>query len=291
MDEQFIDASIHPNAPTQASPDETSRRHYTGPRTMAGKSRSSMNRLSHGCCSEKNVLPHEDPAEFAFTINAWFDHYQPGDDDIAHFIVDETAHAHWLYKRASKRLQDIECRLPGDAYLWTADHVQLFALFTRYKTTYERSFRSWFKDLEAHYNRLHRREQLDQIAFARLAAVDRKWLNKKEEETAKELKVRQVVEVEIVDGQCKTSYHPTNEEVKQQAAAQSDTPLFVSRWLLFPSGVPAEYDWSNPTAIQKTTSTNAVQKMSWNRWLELTEYEKSTGTGHAGPLTSGLREN
>jgi hypothetical protein len=39
----------------------------TGPRTPAGKSRSSMNALKHGLFSARIVLPHEDSAEFLKT--------------------------------------------------------------------------------------------------------------------------------------------------------------------------------------------------------------------------------
>jgi hypothetical protein len=36
-----------------------------------------MNRLVHGCRSQKLVLRHEDPAEFEATIRGWFEHYAP----------------------------------------------------------------------------------------------------------------------------------------------------------------------------------------------------------------------
>jgi hypothetical protein len=268
----------------------------TGPKTPAGKARSSMNRLTHGCRSQKTVLPDEDPAEFEFTIQAWFDHYGPAqggevagvlqDDELAGMLVYETALAHWHLKRNRTRLEEIECRLPGDAWQWTPNHIQLFTTFSRYKTAAERTFARRFKEVEAYYTRLHRREHLDQLAFAKLAAIDLKWLNKQEQATAKKLKFEQVVEVEILEGRCQTSYYPTNQEMLEWAAKRPEKPLYMSRFIVFPDGVPSEYAWTNATPTQTTGTLHAVQKMSWERWLEVIEHEKSLGTGHIGPCRS-----
>jgi hypothetical protein len=270
---------------------EKSLNRSTGPKTPTGKARSSMNRLTHGCRSEKTVLPDEDPAEFEFTIQAWFDHYQPAEDDeLAGMLVYETALAHWHFKRNRKRLEEMEYRLPGDAWHWTSTHIHLFATFSRYKTAAERTFARRFKEVEAYYIRLHRREHLNQLAFAKLAAIDLKWLNQQEQATAKKLKFEQVVEVEILEGRCKTSCYPTNEEILEWSAKRPDTPLYMSRFLVFPDGVPSEYAWTNATPTPTTGTLHAVQKMSWERWLEVIEHEKSLGTGHIGPCKSIFRD-
>src|SRR5690348_2042176 len=95
---EFIPVEAIPN--TEPPSPETPRRRSTGPKTPHGKARSSMNRLTHGCRSEKTVLPDEDPTEFEFTVQAWFDHYQPSEDDeLAGMLVYETALAHWHCKR------------------------------------------------------------------------------------------------------------------------------------------------------------------------------------------------
>ncbi len=86
------------NSPPNRSP---------GPRTPAGKATSSQNAIKHGCCSQKTILRDEDPAEFEFVVQGWFDHYRP---------EDQLARAHWFLKRASKRLEEIEYELPSNAY-------------------------------------------------------------------------------------------------------------------------------------------------------------------------------
>ncbi|MBV8475176.1 MAG: hypothetical protein JOZ36_00800, partial [Acidobacteria bacterium] len=160
----------------------------TGPKSPEGKARSSKNRLTHGCRSKETVLADEDPAEFEFTVQAWFDHYQPAEDDeVAGLLVYDTALAHWHFKRNRKRLEEIESRLPGYAWNWTPEHINLFSTFSRYKTSAERAFSRCFKEVEAYYTRLHRREHLNQLAFAKLAAIDVKWLNQQEQKTAKKL--------------------------------------------------------------------------------------------------------
>ena len=262
----------------------------TGPKSPAGKARSSMNRLTHGCRSKLTVLPDEDPAEFEFTVQAWFDHYQPDEDDeVAGLLVYDTALAHWHFKRNSKRLEEIESRLPGDAWQWTPEHIHLFSTFSRYKTSAERAFSRCFKEVEAYYTRLHRREHLNQLAFAKLAAIDVKWLNQQEQKTAKKLKYEQIVEVQIVDGRCQTSCYPTNQEIVDWAAKQPAKPIVMSRYILFLDGVPSEYAWSNPTPNRESGSLHAVQTMTWEHWLKVIEHEKSQATGHIGPCRSIFR--
>jgi len=157
----------------------------TGPRTPAGKARSSLNRLTHGCRSEQILLKTEDPEEFEFTMQAWFDHYQPGDDELAGLLVHETAIAHWFLKRNRRRLAQVEVHLPGNAWNWTDEHLKLYTNFSRYTTAAERAFRRCLKDVELYFARQHRREQLDALAAAKLAAIDSEWLAKKQKEAAR----------------------------------------------------------------------------------------------------------
>ena len=49
----------------------------TGPRTPAGKLRSSLNALTHGLTGRTVVLPSEDPAAHQSHAQAFFDEYQP----------------------------------------------------------------------------------------------------------------------------------------------------------------------------------------------------------------------
>jgi hypothetical protein len=49
----------------------------TGPRTAAGKQRSSQNALTHGLTSRSPVLPSEDPAAYHLHCRQFLDEYQP----------------------------------------------------------------------------------------------------------------------------------------------------------------------------------------------------------------------
>ncbi len=57
---------------------EVPRNRGGGPSTPEGKARSSMNRLTHGCRSEKTVLPEEKGEEFDALLQDWLAHYHPG---------------------------------------------------------------------------------------------------------------------------------------------------------------------------------------------------------------------
>jgi hypothetical protein len=145
--------SLPAEQPTSQDPRiENPRPRSTGPRSVEGKANSSMNRLVHGCRSQKLVLRHEDPAEFEATIRGWFEHYAP-EDEVAVALVEELAKAHWFLKRAQKRLAEVEWELPMNAYHWTETHQKLLHNFTRYKVSAERTFQRYWKDLEAHLRR------------------------------------------------------------------------------------------------------------------------------------------
>jgi hypothetical protein len=62
----------------------------------------------------------------------------------------------------------------------------------------------------------------------------------------------------------------------------------MSRVLVFPDGVPSEYAWTNTTPTHTTGSLHAVQKMSWERWFQVIEHEKSLATGHIGPVEASF---
>src|SRR6202162_5370343 len=51
--------------------------HSTGPRTVAGKQRSSLNALRHGLTARTAVLPSEDPAAYEQHCRQFRDEYQP----------------------------------------------------------------------------------------------------------------------------------------------------------------------------------------------------------------------
>jgi hypothetical protein len=256
----------------------------TGPRTPAGKAKSSQNSLKHGCRSPKTVLPHEDPAEFEATVQGWLTHYQP-DTQPAITLVENLARAHWALKRNEKRLEDIEWELPANAYDWTDEHHKLYSTTNRYKTTAERSFIRYFKEVEAHYHRIHRDDQARQLAFAKLASIEFKRLDKADAAALEQIRVEQVVEIEVEDGECITTCYPSNEELIEAVAERPAPPLYIARLMLFPNGfVPAEYAWAQPVQIQEGEAPRKTQRMLWQHWLDLIEREDSTDTGHISPV-------
>lgn len=255
----------------------------TGPRTPDGKAKSSQNSLKHGCRSEKTVLPDEDPAEFEATVQAWFDHYRP-DTQPAVSLVEQLALAHWKLKRNTKRLEEIEYQLPGNAHLWTEEHQKRYATFTRYHTTAERSFLRYYKEVEAHYHRILRDDQARELAFAKLASVEFKRLDESDAAALDQLRFTQAVEVGIADGIARTYGYPSNQEVLDAAASQPTPPVYLSRSILFPDGVPPEYAWAKPAPTRPGQVPKVVQRILWPQWIELIARERSTGTGHAGPL-------
>lgn len=259
--------------------------HATGPRTPAGKAVSSMNRLTHGLRSEKTVLRDEDPAEFEATVQSWLDHYQPRNQKEDE-LVRQLSLAQWKLKRANKRLEEIEWNLPGNAWTWTVEHQHLFATFTRYQTTAERSFNRWFRETEAHRGRQFREDEIREKARIAAAAVDLQWLSETEIKTNKALVVKQIVEIDIDEGECITACFPENEEIVEAYEKRSCPPILVKRILMFLKGVPPEYAWANPKWVQGSAQPQAVQNMLWSRWLNIIDREEALEDGHVGPLYS-----
>ncbi len=274
-----IDPDTFDPASIDAEPQRTG---PTGPRTPAGKAVSSLNRLDHGCCSKIAILPDEDPAEFEFIRNSWFERYPP-DEDFA-WLIDETVLAYWHYKRASKRLYEIECELPRNANRWTDENHKRFSNFSRYKTTDERRLTRFYKELEAYDNKVLRRNDAKDRLWVAVAKINAEWIRRKEEKMLDEMKIGQLVQVDIVDGKCVTNYYPTNKQLIEKASLLPKLPVLVTRWIQFTKEIPPEYAWTNPLEIQKDFGGEAVQRMAYDRWLQKIEEEKATGTGHIGPF-------
>lgn len=259
--------------------------HSTGPRSPEGKSASSMNRLTHGCRSEKTVLPFEDPAEFEFTIQSWNTSYDPQDPTAA-TLVYETAKAHWFFQRNQKRLDQIETRLPSDAWLWTEENIKLFNNFLRYRTTAERGFYRAFNNLEAHYKRQADRAAQAEKARAQMARIELEWVKKKEDFCAEPLLVTQCIEIVRANGETLTNPIPPNETILASVAKLKNPPEFVNRLLMFQNGVPPEYEWTCPNPLQRAQPTLGVQRLTYKSWLALIDQEQAAG--HILPRETSL---
>jgi hypothetical protein len=70
----------------------------TGPRTAAGKQRSSLNALRHGLTAASPVLPSEDPAAYQRHCRQFLDEYQPATPTESH-LTQELADAAWRLNR------------------------------------------------------------------------------------------------------------------------------------------------------------------------------------------------
>jgi hypothetical protein len=72
--------------------------HSTGPRTEAGKQRSSLNALSHGLTAASAVLPSEDPAAYETHRRRFLEEYQPATPTETQ-LVQELIDTSWRLNR------------------------------------------------------------------------------------------------------------------------------------------------------------------------------------------------
>ena len=72
--------------------------HSTGPRTDAGKQRSSQNAIRHGLTAATVVLPSEDPAQYEAQRAQFFDEYQPATPTETQ-LVQELVDTSWRLNR------------------------------------------------------------------------------------------------------------------------------------------------------------------------------------------------
>jgi hypothetical protein len=83
--------------------------HSTGPRTGAGKQRSSLNALRHGLTAQTAVLPTEDPIAYQQHCRQFVDEHQPATATETH-LVQELADTSWRLKRIPLLEADILSR-------------------------------------------------------------------------------------------------------------------------------------------------------------------------------------
>jgi hypothetical protein len=83
---------------TNPIPNPKSPNRSTGPRTAAGKQRSSINALRHGLTAACAVLPSEDQAAYDAHRRGFFDEYQPATPNETQLVM-EIADTAWRLKR------------------------------------------------------------------------------------------------------------------------------------------------------------------------------------------------
>lgn len=93
--------ALAPNPRTRANRAAVNRTNAllsTGPRTAAGKQRSSRNAVTHGLTAASPILPSEDPAAYQVHCRQFFDEYQPATPTESQ-LTQELADTAWRLNR------------------------------------------------------------------------------------------------------------------------------------------------------------------------------------------------
>ncbi len=295
----------------------------TGPKTPEGKSTSSQNAITHGCCSHKLILPDEDEQEWLDLKQGWFDDYDPH-THAARALVYDAAVSHWLLLRARRRYYEAEWSLYSeqpDAMQWSDPQHQKIERFTRYRTTAERSFTRALNNVERlRKNRLqeaHRDAQHEwkaaEIESRRISALtaNPQTASRKQDTRATEsdapkataeeifpahnpakkqrkiVTLEQWVEVSVEDGRTVTTLFPSNEQLIEEGKKMNPRPDLVYRRVEFIGSIPPEYRWTAHHPEQFEAGGAGVQRMTVDTWLDVVEREKNSGSGHIGPTGVG----
>ena len=100
----------HPASPKKAAAARANGAKSRGPLSAAGKARSAMNAIRHGCYANAILLVNEDPAEWEALLRSFNDQFHPiGPVELG--LVEEIAAAHWRIRRywfAESATLDIE---------------------------------------------------------------------------------------------------------------------------------------------------------------------------------------
>ncbi len=126
---------------TRAEINRENSQYSTGPRTQAGKAKSSMNHFTHGFCGAFSLLPTESKHDFDHLLAALRQDHQPANttEDI---LVERMAQHHWLSQRAIH----LQTTLLSDNGL-SEQNERTFSLYLRYQTANERAFSKCLHDL------------------------------------------------------------------------------------------------------------------------------------------------
>jgi hypothetical protein len=166
--------------PAQTLANRTNAEHSTGPKTEAGKERSSRNSFKHGLTSSKIVLPGEDPAEYDAFRAGILEQYQPA-NAIEQILVEELAAAGWRLNRSRAVETEILKKLMGDA----ADSaVGLATVFVEKPKEFQRLLRYLTSIERAYFRVLDKLTKLqkERRAEEQAAALEKAWLAQAEME-------------------------------------------------------------------------------------------------------------
>jgi len=167
-------------SPAQITANQANAQHCTGPKTEAGKERSSQNSLQHGLFSARVVLPYENQSEYDALLAGLTDHYQPvGVEEIT--MVREVADNCWKMQRA-RRVENaiIESHATSDAayaeWIMSDDYLR----YERIMRMVDRLQNAWYRStnridkLQSARKREELRIARERAAEARTKAADAK---------------------------------------------------------------------------------------------------------------------
>jgi hypothetical protein len=136
---------MHFSAAASAQPGRS-----TGPRTPEGKQISSKNATKHGCCSQRLLLPDEDPEEWETLKAGWLQEYDTSSPVFLSLAL-QAAEKQWLLLRAQNRFDETQQFLYNEqpeCRIWNEEQCKLHEKFQRYLTTAERAFDRAFQNVE-----------------------------------------------------------------------------------------------------------------------------------------------
>jgi hypothetical protein len=125
-------------------------KHSTGPRTEAGKQRSSQNALRHGLTCQSAVLPTEDPSAYEQHCRQFRDEYQPANATETQ-LVQELADTSWRLNRIPLLEVDVLSRTqsPAPSPESPAPAVAALATLGLYGTRLSRQYQTALDKLRA----------------------------------------------------------------------------------------------------------------------------------------------
>jgi hypothetical protein len=150
--------------------------HSTGPRTDAGKQRSSQNALRHGLTARSAVIPSEDPAAYQRHCRQFMDEYQPATPTETQ-LVQQLADTSWRINRIPLLEADVLERAqspapsPEPPAFDIVDAHRLIANLTLNSTRLSRQFQKsldQLRDIQLERRTHERRELKDAAAILEL---------------------------------------------------------------------------------------------------------------------------
>src|SRR5579863_649450 len=149
----------------RASTNRANAQHSTGPRTEAGKQRSSLNAIRHGLTAASPVLPSEDSAAYEQHHRQLFDEYQPATATETQ-LVNELVDTSWRLNRVPLLEADLlaladKMRVRRDPLTLISDTTRTLAMLGLHGQRLSRQFNKTLQTLRDLQAERREREQHD----------------------------------------------------------------------------------------------------------------------------------